>query len=181
MDRANPLSAANLLNEETEANLQRIFSEYGEVRNAKTLSRAIVTKRKLKPIETTFELADIAQSVLPPKENIRKYMAPVFQAIRIAVNDELEGLKLFLEQCLECLKPGGKLVVITYHSLEDRIVKTFMQEGSFKGKLTADIYGNTTSAWQEVKKPLAPAKEEIETNPRARSAKLRIAEKRSHE
>ena len=178
MDKENQVTAAGLLNEKSPDELQKIFSEYGEVRNAKTLAQAIVNYRRKKAIKTTGHLVEIAESVLPARENIRKYMAPVFQALRIAVNDEMEGLKSFLKQTLEVLKPGGRLAVITYHSLEDRPVKNFMQFGNFEKKAEKDIYGNVVAPLREIgRKPLVPSEEEIENNPRVRSAKLRVAEK----
>ena len=178
MDRQNPITASHVLNEEPEAQLVRIFSEYGEVKNSKTLARAVVAYRKVKPIRTTGQLVQIAEEVLPGKENIRKYMAPVFQALRIAVNDELNGLRSFLDQCKEVLKPDGRLVVLTYHSLEDRIVKNFLQETEKGISIDKNIYGQTQSAWEMItRKPIVPDEAEIEKNPRARSAKLRIAQK----
>jgi 16S rRNA (cytosine1402-N4)-methyltransferase len=180
MDVQSPVTAFTLVNEESAERLQSIFSEYGEVRNAKTLAEAIVRHRKVSPIATTAQLADIADEVKPYKEPLRKYLAPVFQALRIAVNDELEGLKNFLSQCLDVLKPGGRLVVITYHSLEDRIVKNFIQDGNHEGAVEKDaIFGSVVSPWKNItKKPILPDEQEINRNPRARSAKLRIAEKR---
>jgi 16S rRNA (cytosine1402-N4)-methyltransferase len=180
MDVQSPVTAYTLVNEESAERLQSIFSEYGEVRNAKTLAEAIVRHRRVSPIATTAQLADIADEVKPYKEPLRKYLAPVFQALRIAVNDELEGLKDFLNQCLEVLKPGGRLVVITYHSLEDRIVKNFIQDGNHEGTVEKDaIFGSVVSPWKNItKKPILPDEQEINRNPRARSAKLRIAEKR---
>jgi 16S rRNA (cytosine1402-N4)-methyltransferase len=179
MDKQNPRTAAHILNEEKEEKLVQIFSEYGEVQNSKTLARAIATRRRLEPIETTSQLAALAQSLIPARENLKKYLAPVFQALRIEVNDELNGLKSFLEQSLDVLAPGGRLAIITYHSLEDRIVKNFMQLGRFDEAMSAkDIFGKSTNPWKNItRKPIIPTEQEIEGNPRVRSAKLRVAEK----
>jgi 16S rRNA (cytosine1402-N4)-methyltransferase len=176
MDKQNPRSAKEIVNEESAEELQRIFGEYGEVKNARTLAQAIVRRRKIKQLETTLELTQAAEEVLPARENLKKYLAPVFQALRIAVNDELEGLKSFLQQCYEVLSPGGRLAVITYHSLEDRIVKQFLQ--GEEDRNTPNVYGGKQTAWKLIsRKPIIPSDEEIEENPRVRSAKLRVAEK----
>jgi 16S rRNA (cytosine1402-N4)-methyltransferase len=176
MDKQNPRSAKEIVNEESAEELQRIFGEYGEVKNARTLAQAIVRRRKIKQLETTLELTQAAEEVLPARENLKKYLAPVFQALRIAVNNELDGLKSFLQQCLEVLRPGGRLAVITYHSLEDRIVKQFLQ--GEEDRNIPNVYGGKQSDWKIIsRKPIIPSNEEIEKNPRVRSAKLRIAEK----
>jgi 16S rRNA (cytosine1402-N4)-methyltransferase len=176
MDKQNPRSAKEIVNEESAEELQRIFGEYGEVKNARTLAQAIVRRRKIKQLETTLELTQAAEEVLPARENLKKYLAPVFQALRIAVNDELEGLKSFLQQCLEVLRPGGRLAVITYHSLEDRIVKQVLQ--GEEDRNTPNVYGGRQMAWKAIsRKPIIPSDEEIANNPRVRSAKLRVAEK----
>jgi 16S rRNA (cytosine1402-N4)-methyltransferase len=178
MDAQIPKTAADLLNQFDEAELQQIFSEYGEVKNAKTLSRAIITGRRIGPLKTTGQLLKIAETVLPHKESLKKYAAPVFQALRIAVNDELNALRSFLQQSYEVLKPGGRLAVITYHSLEDRIVKKFLQESEGEDMQTSAIYGKNTEKWKLIsRKPMIPSDFEINNNPRSRSAKLRIAEK----
>jgi len=178
MDKQIPKTAADLLNNTSERGLQDIFSQYGEVKNARTLAHAIATTRKIQPLKTTHELIKILESVMPRKENIKKYAAPIFQALRIAVNDELEALKSFLSQAYLVLKPGGRLVVITYHSLEDRIVKNFLNEENLLDANQAMIYGKTSEKWNHIsRKPMAPSESEIQQNPRARSAKLRIAEK----
>lgn len=178
MDKQNPLTAAKLVNESPEEELQRIFTWYGEIKNAKNLARSIVRTRNMKPIETTFQLARAAEDVLPHKENLKKYLAPIFQSLRIVVNNELEGLKSFLTQSLDVLKPGGRLAIITYHSLEDRPVKNFLTSGKLQGKDEKDFFGNSQSPWKLVhKKPVLPDEKEITRNPRARSAKLRVAEK----
>jgi 16S rRNA (cytosine1402-N4)-methyltransferase len=179
MDNQIPKTAADILNDNNVSTLQKIFSEYGEVKNANTLARAITSRRKIEPIETTFQFLKILESVMPAKENIKKYAAPIFQALRIAVNDELNALKSFLQQAYEVLKPGGRLVVITYHSLEDRIVKNFFNQENETDPNAAIIYGRADEKWALInRKPIVPTDNEINLNPRARSAKLRIAEKK---
>ncbi len=179
MDQLIPKTAADLLNSNSESQLQKIFSEYGEIKNSKTLARAIVTSRRIKALETTGQLLDIAGTVIPSRENVKKYAAPVFQALRIAVNDELNALKSFLEQSFHVLKKGGRLVVITYHSLEDRIVKNSLKEENEISDTDAVIYGKSSDKWLSVtRKPITPTEAELRFNPRSRSAKLRIAEKR---
>jgi 16S rRNA (cytosine1402-N4)-methyltransferase len=157
--------------------LQQIFSEFGEVRNARTLSEAIVSERVIAPIATTEDLVRIAGTVSKGPAN--KYLAQVFQALRIAVNDEVTALKEFLEQSLDMLKPGGRLVVISYHSLEDRLVKQFMKWGGFGAEPEKDLYGNFPQPFKQItRKPIIPDDREVKINPRARSARLRIAEKK---
>ena len=172
-------TAADILNSESEIELQKIFSEYGEIKNSRTLARAIVATRRIEPLKTTGQLMKIAESIIPQRENLKKYAAPVFQALRIAVNDELNALKSFLEQAFRMLKTGGRLVVITYHSLEDRIVKNFLKEESDAKGADSLIYGKSSEKWISItRKPIIPSDEEIRQNPRSRSAKLRIAEKK---
>ena len=179
MDQLIPKTAADLLNNDAEVELQRIFSEYGEIKNSKTLARAIVTSRRVKSLETTGQLLDIAATVIPSRENVKKYAAPVFQALRIAVNDELNALKSFMDQSFQVLKKGGRFVVITYHSLEDRIVKNSLNEAYEMSSSDAIIYGKTANKWMAInRKPIVPTDDEMRMNPRSRSAKLRIAEKR---
>jgi 16S rRNA (cytosine1402-N4)-methyltransferase len=178
MDVEAEATAGDIVNTYSEAQLQDIFSRYGEVRNARSLAQSIIRKRNYRPLTLTSELVEAAEEVLPRGENIRKYLAPVFQALRIVVNNEMEGLESFLKQAIDVLKPGGRLVVLTYHSLEDRIVKNFIQSGNAEGVNLTDIYGNRQSPLAPVnRKPILPGDEEINRNPRARSAKLRIAEK----
>lgn len=178
MDKQNPVTAAQIVNEESQDGLQRIFSAYGEIKNARTLAEALVSQRKISPIETTGELANTAEKVMPRKENFHKYLATVFQALRIAVNNELEGLKEFLLQALSSLNTGGRLVVMSYHSLEDRLVKNFFQTGNFEGFVEKDVFGKLISPWRIInRKPMTPSEEEILRNSRSRSAKLRIVEK----
>ena len=151
----------------------------GEIKNATQLSRKIVECRKTKKFESIADLVDAARSCMHKNDILNKYLSKVFQALRIETNDELNALKKFLLQASEVLESGGRLVILTYHSLEDRIVKNFIKTGTFSGKIESDIlYGNTHPPFRMVnKKPLTPSEEEIESNPRVRSAKLRIAEK----
>lgn len=177
MDKTQPLSARDIVNNSAPKELQRIFSEYGEVRNAKTLAYSIATARINQKINLTNELIELARP-LAPRYRENKYLAQVFQALRIAVNDEIEALKDFLKQSVGLLKKRGRLVVISYHSLEDRLVKNLINKGQFSGDPEKDLYGNIIKALNPVnRKPITPSKEEIANNPRSRSAKMRIAEK----
>ncbi len=176
MNQAEGKKASNILNTYDALQLQQILSEYGEVRNARTLAQALVQARAGKPFQNISDLL----AVLTPLSmgDKMRYLSQVFQALRIEVNDEMGALKDFLQQSLEVLKPGGRLVVITFHSLEDRLVKNFMKSGNFDGELTTDFYGNITRPWKLVtKKPIEPSAAEIKANPRSRSAKMRVAEK----
>lgn len=178
MDQGADLTAAEILNTYSEAELHRIFGMYGEVQNAKTLAKTIVHARLQEPIKTVQQFKDLIQP-LAKKNKMTQYYAQVFQALRIEVNDELGALRTFLEQCMEVLKPGGRLVVMSYHSLEDRLVKNFIQKGKFSGEVEKDFYGNEIKPFQAVvSKAIVPSTEEIEQNSRARSAKLRIAERK---
>ena len=177
MNRDSKLTAANVVNEYEEEKLIRLFREYGELSNAGRLAKLIVSGRRQKPITTIDQFKEAIADCIP-KKNEAKYLAKVFQALRIETNQELEVLKDFLAQCPGVLKKGGRLVVITYHSLEDRLVKNFMKAGNFEGKQEKDFYGNVSSEFTAVnRKIIVPSDLEIEQNPRARSAKLRIAEK----
>ncbi len=170
-------SASDVVNTYSEDDLYRIFRQYGEIKNSQCMAKLIVEKRNVKPIETTQELIQAVDKCVPEKHK-NKLLAMLFQAIRIEVNEELEVLKTFLEQSSEVLKPGGRLVVISYHSLEDRLVKNFMKTGNFEGELKKDFYGNKLVNLKPVfSKAIVPDEEEIRQNSRARSAKLRIAEK----
>lgn len=170
-------SAKDVVNNYTVDELKSIFKEYGELQNAWKIANSIVNYRAEKQIENTEQLKEAVLSCLPKKfEN--KTLAMIFQAIRIEVNEELEVLKEMLLQTVECLKPGGRLVVISYHSLEDRLVKNFMKSGNFKGEIQKDFYGNIISPFKVIsKKAIIPQTDEIERNTRSRSAKLRIAER----
>ena len=177
MNRDAKMTAAEIVNTYTEERLIQIFRDYGEVKNAYRLTKEIIARREQKQIKTIDDFKNAIENCIP-KRLETKYLAKVFQALRIETNQELEVLKNFLEQSADLLKVGGRLVVITYHSLEDRLVKNFIKAGNFEGKLEKDFYGNVTSGLKSVnRKVIIPTEEEIERNPRARSAKLRIAEK----
>lgn len=177
MDSSSQLTAKKIINTYTETQLHKLFEEYGEIRNSKFLAKTIVAKRIARPINTVFELKDTIQKCVN-KFNEKQYMAQVFQALRIEVNNELGNLKELLLQCKEIIKNGGRLAIISYHSLEDRIVKNFMLKGNFEGIPEKDFYGNPIKTFRAInKKPITPGIEEINNNPRSRSAKLRIAEK----
>lgn len=176
MSKNNDLTAYKVLNEYEKEELVRVLKDYGEVKNAKKLADEIIKKREGGGLKTTSDLVGVADKCLIGKRN--KYLAQVFQAIRIEVNDELNALKEMLEQTKEVLKTGGRAVVITYHSLEDRLVKNFFKTGNFEGVMKQDFYGNKLVDFKLInKKPILPTEEEITKNSRARSAKLRIAEK----
>jgi len=171
-------SAADVLNEFPESALQSIFTTYGEVKNARSLAQAIISARKLQAFKTTGDLLAVLDKVMHKSDKRNKYYSQVFQALRIEVNQELKSLELFLEQSPAVLAPGGRLVVITYHSLEDRLAKNFINKGNFKGKEEKDLYGRPIKPLETVnRKPILPGEIEIEENPRSRSAKLRIAQK----
>lgn len=176
MDRAIDKTAADIINKYSEHGLHSILGMYGEVRNAKTLAQALVKERINKPIHRTSELIEVL-AAYAPRGKESKYYAQVFQALRIEVNEELEALKDLLEQSQQVLKSGGRLSIISYHSLEDRLVKNFVQQGKFHGDAEKDLYGNTNKPFQSVGKAIDPNDEEKERNNRARSARLRIAER----
>ncbi len=177
MDRNSKLTAADILNTYTEEDLKRIFKLYGEVDNAGRLAYVIFHSQKEKKIETVSDLKTaIEKCVKRGREN--QYYAQVFQALRIEVNKELDVLKDLLMQSLEVLKPGGRLVVISYQSLEDRLVKNIIRSGKFEGEVEKDFFGNQLAPFTAItRKPILPSDAEISENSRARSAKLRIAEK----
>jgi 16S rRNA (cytosine1402-N4)-methyltransferase len=177
MNRDASQSAADIVNTFTEDQLRTIFREYGEIDNAGRLAKQLVSARNAKQVKT---IEQFKESIAPcvPKFQESKYLAKVFQALRIETNNEMDVLHEFLEQSIELLKPGGRLVVITYHSLEDRMVKNFIKSGDFSGKQEKDFFGNVESPLTAInRKVIVPSEDEIERNPRARSAKLRIAEK----
>ena len=176
MSKRNELDAYKAINEYDESNLKRVFLDYGELKVAPALARTIVEAREKKDIKTTEELKTVLAKYLPEKVK-NKVLAQIYQAIRIEVNQEMEVLKEFLEQSLEILKPGGRLSVISYHSLEDRLVKRFMKNGLFEGEPERDLFGNFSVPFKLVGKLIVPTDAEIKINNRARSAKLRIAEK----
>jgi 16S rRNA (cytosine1402-N4)-methyltransferase len=177
MSQKNDLNAYKVVNEYDEANLKRVFLDYGELKNAPVLARTIVDAREVQTIKTTDELKEVLAKHLPDRVR-NKILAQIYQAIRIEVNQEMDVLKEFLEQSLEVLKPGGRLSVISYHSLEDRLVKRFMKNGMFEGEPERDFFGNFSVPFKTIGKLIVPDKEEIKLNNRARSAKLRIAEKK---
>ena len=168
--------AASVVNGYTEEQLSNIFYLYGELKQSRKVAAAIVKARDVKPVETIEQLLAVVKPIINVKQE-KKELAQIFQALRIEVNDELTALKQFLGQSIKTLKPGGRLVVITYHSLEDRLVKNFMKTGNIEGKVTKDFYGRNLSPLKLItSKPIVPDEEEIEANPRSRSAKIRIAE-----
>jgi len=171
------LTAFDVINDYNEEDLYKIFKEYGEIKPLYNLVNSILSARRERKIETTFQLVETIEHVAP-KHKEHRFYAQVFQAIRIEVNKEIEVLKKMLLQTKDVLKPGGRLVVISYHSLEDRLVKNYMKSGNFEGKQEKDDFGNITRYFKLInKKIIVPTDEENEINTRARSAKLRIAEK----
>jgi len=176
MSQRNDLNAYRVVNEYEEQDLRRVFFDYGELKNAPVLARTIVEARKDYPIKTTEELKEVLKRFLPEKVR-NKVLAQIYQAIRIEVNQEMDVLKEFIEQSLEILKPGGRFSVISYHSLEDRLVKRFIKNGMFEGEPERDFYGNFSVPFKTIGKLIVPDDEEIKINNRARSAKLRVAEK----
>lgn len=177
MNQSAKLSAHEIVNSYSEQELSKIFWEYGELDNGRKLAKAIITGRQVSEIKDIKALVGVLTPFLP-KHAEHKFLAKVFQALRIEVNREMEFLKDMLSQTTEVIKPGGRLVVITYHSLEDRLVKNFIKTGLFEGEAEKDFYGNTNAPFVAVnRKIIVPTEKEIEENNRARSAKLRIAER----
>ena len=177
MNRDSSQTAADIVNSYTEDEIRRMFRDYGEIDNAGRLARHLVQSRNEKPVKTIEQFKE-AISPCVPRFQESKYLAKVFQALRIETNKEMDVLLEFLEQSINLLKPGGRLVIITYHSLEDRMVKNFIKSGDFSGKQEKDFFGNVESPLTAInRKVMVPSEDEIERNPRARSAKLRIAEK----
>lgn len=177
MDQVADLDAKKVLNTYSEEELHRIFGMYGEIQNARSLAKTIVIARLQAPIETVAGLKEVIKKHVPRgKEN--KYHAQVFQALRIEVNQELEALQDFLTQTIAVLKPEGRLVIMSYHSLEDRLVKSFMQKGKFRGEVEKDFFGNEIKPFHVIsRKAIVAGDAELAINNRARSAKLRVAEK----
>ena len=170
-------TAADIINSYTKEELSRIFSEYGELDTTWKIANCIERSRLVAPITTTAELVEAVRPCTPPKDEA-KFLTKLFQALRIELNGEMEALKMALEQSLKLLRPGGRLVVISYHSLEDRIVKNFMRSGNSEGIITKDFFGRSTTPLRVItRKAIVPTAEEVERNPRSRSAKLRVAEK----
>lgn len=177
MDQNISQTAAGVLNTYPEEKLHKIFGMYGELKNAKTVARLVTQYRVQKEFERTEDLKDVLKEVAPRGKEF-KYFAQVFQALRIEVNDEMQALENFLHQCGEVIRPSGRLVVMSYHSLEDRMVKNYMQKGKVFGDVEKDFYGNVLKPFDVVhRKPLEATDEEIATNNRARSARLRVAVK----
>ncbi|MFP4089840.1 MAG: 16S rRNA (cytosine(1402)-N(4))-methyltransferase RsmH [Cyclobacteriaceae bacterium] len=177
MDQQAERSAREVVNTYSEKQLHQILGMYGEVRNAKTLAQAMVAARTNQPLETVEELKEVLRKYAPRGKEA-KYYAQVFQALRIEVNDEIKALEEMLEQSIEVLAPGGRLVILSYHSLEDRLVKNMINKGNLRGEVEKDFYGNPRLPLRPVtRKPVLPSEAEIRENSRARSAKLRIAEK----
>lgn len=177
MNTTKPLNAADVINGYDESQLRSIFWQYGELKNASRIARTLVESRNTTPLATTTQLKQCLERLAPRgKEN--KFFAQIFQALRIEVNDELGALKEMLQQSIEVLKPGGRLVIMSYHSLEDRLVKNFLKSGNFEGLQEKDFYGNLIVPFKNItRKPITASAKELETNNRSRSAKLRIAEK----
>ena len=177
MNQNDPVDASNIVNTYEVTALASIFSRYGELKNAMAIARDIEMARDIAPIETTTDLKNAVAPHLP-KGQENKVLAQIFQALRIEVNKEMEVLEVFLSQCADMLKPGGRLVVMSYHSLEDRLVKNFMRSGNASGEVEKDFFGNQNTPYKLIThKPIVPSDEEIARNSRARSAKLRIAER----
>jgi 16S rRNA (cytosine1402-N4)-methyltransferase len=177
MSKKNELDAFKVVNQYDEANLKRVFLDYGELKIAPALARTIIEAREKKAISTTDDLKMVLTKYLPEQFK-NKILAQIYQAIRIEVNQEMDVLKEFLEQSLEILKPEGRLSVISYHSLEDRLVKRFIKNGMFEGEPERDFYGNFSVPFKSIEKLIVPTDKEIKENNRARSAKLRVAEKK---
>jgi len=177
MNRSSKVSARDIINQYPEQELSKIFWEYGELKNSRKLARAIVNIRADEEINTINAFTDLLMPFIP-KHAEHKFLAKIFQALRIEVNREMEFLKEMLLQTADVIKPGGRLVVITYHSLEDRLVKNFIKHGKFEGEAEKDLYGRTDVPFKAInRKVITPDEKEIAENNRARSAKLRIAEK----
>jgi len=177
MNRQSPVRASDILRTYEEEKLADIFYNYGELTTSRRLAAAIVKARAAKPVTTVSDLAAALTGLVPPREE-NKFWARLFQSLRIEVNGELDALKEMLSQALQVLRPGGRMAVITYHSLEDRLVKNFFRSGNFEGESEKDFYGNVSAPLRAVnRKVIIPTEEEIRNNSRARSARLRIAEK----
>jgi 16S rRNA (cytosine1402-N4)-methyltransferase len=177
MNRQASVKASDILRTYDEEQLAGVFFRYGELRSSRKLAAAIVNARTARPVITSADLMSALEGLVPRRDE-NKFYARLFQALRIEVNHELESLKEMLTQALEILKAGGRIAVITYHSLEDRLVKNFIRTGNFEGESEKDFYGNVTAPFRAVnRKVIVPSEKEIEENSRARSARLRIAEK----
>lgn len=176
MNLSSPINAKEVVNKTGEKELYEIFRTYADLKKPNIVVKAIISGRNQKEIGTTGELAEIVKDAIDPRQE-KKEMAQVFQALRIAVNHEAEDLQIFLNSTLKALKPGGRLVTLTYHSMEDRMVKNFMKTGNVEGKEEKDFFGKVSTPWKLMtKKPIEASAEEVEKNPRSRSARLRAAE-----
>jgi len=181
MNSRSELDAARVISQYSSEDLTRLFRDYGELSNARQLAAALVQGRMQAPVNTVTDLEKVLSRFIPPKHP-HSFLAKVYQALRIEVNQEMAALSEMLLQTGDALKPGGRLVVITYHSLEDRLVKNFLKTGNLEGKLEKDFYGNPLTPWILVNRNvIVPGAEELERNNRARSAKLRIAEKKDEQ
>ncbi len=177
MNRSADLTAAAVINDSDEQRLTEIFRLFGELKNARRLAAAIVKTRRDRPVTTVEQLLEVVRPMVDPRQE-KKELAQIFQALRIVVNDEISALRDFLTQAIKVLRPGGRLVVITYHSLEDRLVKNFMKTGNLEGDVEKDFFGRNLSPLKLItSKPIVPSPGEVERNPRSRSAKMRVAEK----
>lgn len=178
MNRQGGRTAADILASYSKEQLESLLRSYTDLKRTGFIASAIVKARESAPIDTTTRLVEAVKGTISPKSE-KKDLAQVFQALRIEVNGEMESLGYLLRQSLKVLKPGGRLAVITYHSIEDRLVKNFFRSGNLEGKIEQDIFGNVRTPWKPItRNPIVPSETEIEENPRSRSAKLRIAEKR---
>lgn len=180
MSRDNDINAETVINTYSEESLTRILKLFGDLKNAKKIAMAIVKTRANQPLETIADLLDVVKPLTNPKQE-KKELSQIFQAFRMEVNHEVDALAEFLEQAIKVLKPGGRLAIITYHSIEDRMVKNFMKSGNIDGKVETDFFGNVMTNIKPLSKPIAPSNKEVEANPRSRSAKLRIATKTNEE
>lgn len=176
MNRKGERTAAQIIADASPEKLESIFRAYTDLKRPRLLANAIVKARSASPILTTSQLTDALTPALNPK-NLKKDLAQAFQALRIETNDELHSLQRLLLNSLSVLKPGGRFAIITYHSIEDRMVKNFFRSGNLEGKVEQDFYGRVLTPWKQItRNPVVPSSEEIERNPRSRSAKLRVAE-----
>ena len=176
MNRNATLTASAIATDYSAQQLENLFRIYTDIKRPKAVADAIVKARENKPVTTTFQLVDAVSPVLNPK-SLKKELAQVFQAFRIEVNGEMDALRRFLTATVKVLRPGGRLAVITYHSIEDRIVKNFLKTGNIEGIEEKDFFGRSSTPWKLItRSPITPSEEEIERNPRSRSAKLRVAE-----
>lgn len=177
MNRLGGRTAAEYLASATEEDLERILRAYTDLKRPRNIASTLVKARVTRPIATTFELADTVRPLLNPRQE-KKELAQVFQALRIEVNGEMDALRYFLQSTVEAIRPGGRLAIITYHSIEDRMVKNFIKTGNVEGEEEKDFFGRVSTPWKAItRSPIVPSEEEVERNPRSRSAKLRIAER----